>query len=271
MRGEKWGGGIAVRGARLNAYHEQDRSLLQLIAARVAVSIDNARLYRRVDRQNRTLKTLSNLSQEFSSILDLDELLTKIAVTIHALVAFDAFSIMLLDPERQVLPHRFSKRYDERGDLNNIPLGKGITGASAESREIVRVGDTATDPRYIASHPDIRSEIAVPLVVQDRVVGVMDLESERMGYFTEDHSRLLALLAPQIASSLQNARLYEELAQRHQRMDPECKSARNLHSVLLLREAPEIEGLDIAIRFRPCLEITRDVYDVFEHGADFAV
>jgi len=77
--------------------------LLQLIAARVAVSIDNARLYRRVDRQNRTLKTLANLSQEFSSILDLNELLGKIAVTIHALVAFDAFSILLLDAERKVL------------------------------------------------------------------------------------------------------------------------------------------------------------------------
>src|SRR5467141_1329968 len=264
-------GVIDLQSTRLNAYREQDRSLLQLIASRVAVSIDNARLYRRVDRQNRTLRTLAHLSQEFSSILALDELLTKIAVTIHALVAFDAFSIMLLDPERKVLTHRFSERYDERVDLNNIPLGKGITGASAESREIVRVADTATDPRYIASHPDIRSEIAVPLVVQDRVVGVMDLESERMGYFTEDHSRLLALLAPQIASSVENARLYEELAQREHRMDQDLKAARNLQSVLLLREAPEIEGLDIAIRFRPCREITGDVYDVFEHGTDFAV
>ncbi len=185
-------GVIDLQSTRLNAYREQDRSLLQLIATRVAVSMDNARLYRRVDRQNRTLKTLSNLSQEFSSILDLDELLGKIAKTIHALVAFDAFSILLLDAERKVLTHRFSERYDKRVDLDNIPLGKGLTGAAAESREIVRVTDTAADPRYIASHPEIRSEIAVPLVVQDRVVGVMDLESERMGFFTEEHSRLLA-------------------------------------------------------------------------------
>ena len=49
--------------------------------------------------------------------------------------------------------------------------------------------DTLADPRYIASHPDIRSEVAVPLIVQDRVVGVLDLESERIGYFTEDHQR----------------------------------------------------------------------------------
>ena len=189
-------GVIDLQSTRLNAYREQDRSLLQLIATRVAVSIDNARLYRRVDRQNRTLKTLSNLSQEFSSILDLDELLGKIAKTIHALVAFDAFSILLLDAERKVLTHRFSERYDKRVALDNIPLGKGLTGAAAESREIVRVTDTAIDPRYIASHPEIRSEIALPLVVQDRVVGVMDLESERMGFFTDDHSRLLGLLAP---------------------------------------------------------------------------
>jgi sigma-B regulation protein RsbU (phosphoserine phosphatase) len=264
-------GVIDLQSTRLNAYREQDRSLLQLIASRVAVSIDNARLYRRVDRQNRTLKTLSNLSQEFSSILDLDELLGKIAKTIHALVAFDAFSILLLDAERKVLTHRFSERYDQRVVLDNIPLGKGLTGASAESREIVRVTDTAVDPRYIASHPEIRSEIAVPLVVQDRVVGVMDLESERMGFFTEEHSRLLGLLAPQIASSVENARLYEEIAQREQRMEQDMKAARNMQSVLLLREAPEIEGLDIAIRQRAAREITGDVYDIFEHGADFAV
>src|SRR5450432_776628 len=244
-------GVIDLQSTRLDAYREQDRSLLQLIASRVAVSIDNARLYRRVERQNRTLKTLSHLSQEFSSILDLDELLGKIAVIVHALIAFDAFSIMLLDADRKCLIHRFSERYDQRVNLNNIPIGKGITGAAAESREIVRVADTAADPRYIASHPDIRSEIAIPLVVQDRVVGVMDLESERMGYFTEDHSRLFGLLAPQIASAVENARLYEELAAREQRMDQDLKAARNLQSVLLLRKAPAIKGLEIAIRQRP--------------------
>src|SRR4029077_17569563 len=74
-------GVIDLQSTKLDAYREQDRSLLQLIASRVAVSIDNARLYRRVDRQNRTLKTLAHLSQEFSSILDLDELLRKIAAT----------------------------------------------------------------------------------------------------------------------------------------------------------------------------------------------
>src|SRR5207244_12752942 len=86
--------------------------------------------------------------------------------------------------------------------------------------------------RYIGSHAEVRSEMAVPLIVHDRVVGVLDVESERIGYFTEDHQRTLGLLAPQIASSVENARLYEELAQREQRMEQDLKAARKLQHVL---------------------------------------
>ncbi len=259
-------GVLDLQSTRVKAYNEQDRSLMRLIAARVAASLDNARLYRRVDRQNRTLRTLAHLSQEFSSILDLDELLTKIASATRVLMNFDAFGIFLVDREKKVLRHRFSARYDQRVHLDNIPLGKGITGAAAESREPVRVLDTGADPRYIPSHPNIRSELAVPLMVQDRVVGVLDVESERIAYFTEDHQRTLSLLASQIASSVENARLYEELGQREQRMDQDLKAARKLQRVLLPREAPEIQGIQVGIRSRPAREISGDVYDFFEQG-----
>ena len=208
----------------------------------MASSIENARLYRRVDRQNRTLRTLAHLSREFSAILDLDELLTKIAAATRALIPYDAFSVFLVDNERSILRNRFSVRYDQRVKIDNIPLGKGITGAAVESREPVRVLDTGADPRYIASHPGIRSELAVPLIVQDRVVGVLDVESERIAFFTEDHQRTLSLLAQQIASSVENARLYEEVAQREQRMDQDLKAARKLQRILLPREDPELQG-----------------------------
>ena len=226
-------GVIDVQSTRADAYTEYDRALLRLIASRVGVTIDNARLYRRVERQNRTLRTLTRVSQEFSSILDLDELLGKLASTMRGLINYDAFSILLVDESAKILRYRFSQRHDQRVDIDNIPLGKGITGAAAESREAVRVHDTATDPRYIASHPDIRSEVAVPLIVQDRVVGVMDLESDRLGFFTDDHMRTLAMLAPQIASSVENARLYEELATRERRMQEDLLAARELQTWLL--------------------------------------
>jgi sigma-B regulation protein RsbU (phosphoserine phosphatase) len=245
--------------------------LLRLIAARVGIAIDNARLYRRVERQNRTLKTLAAISHEFSSILDLDELLGKIARTVQGLINYDAFSILLVDEQQKVLRHRFSIRLDQRVDIDNIPLGKGLTGAAAESREVVRVNDTSKDPRYIASHPDIRSEVAVPLIVKDRVVGVMDLESDRMGYFTEDHARTLSLLAPQIATSVENARLYEEIATRERSMEEDLRAARDLQTVLLPTKAPEVEGLEIAIGLRPAREISGDIYDFYEHKDDHAV
>ncbi len=257
-------GVIDLQSTRINAYNEYDRALLRLIAGRVSIAIENARLYRRVERQNRTLKTLANISREFSSILNLNELLGKIASTMRDLINYDAFSILLVDHEAKALRHRFSIRYDERVNIDNVPLGKGITGAAAESREVVRVHDTAKDPRYIASHPDIRAEVAVPLLAQDRVVGVMDLESERVGYFTEDHVRTLTLLAPQVASSVENARLYEELATRERRMEEDLKAARDLQRVLLPDELPEIEGLEAAVRLRPARQISGDVYDIFE-------
>jgi sigma-B regulation protein RsbU (phosphoserine phosphatase) len=100
---------------------------------------------------------------------------------------------------------------------------------------------------------------------------VLDVESERLGFFTEDHQRTLSLLAPQIASSVENARLYEEIAHREQRMDQDLKAARKLQHVLQPRQAPEIHGLEIAIRSRPAREISGDVYDFFENGDEYAV
>ena len=258
-------GVIDLQSTRINAYGEYDRALLRLIASRVGIAIENARLYRRVERQNRTLKTLAQVSREFSSILDLNELLGKIAGTMRDLINYDAFSILLLDREAQALRHRFSIRYDERVNIDNVPLGKGLTGAAAESREVVRVDDTAKDPRYIASHPDIRSEVAVPLLLHDRVVGVMDLESDRVGYFTDDHVRILALLAPQIATSVENARLYEELATRERRMQEDLEAAQELQRVLMPDAEPELEGLEAAVRLRPARLISGDVYDIYEH------
>ena len=99
----------------------------------------------------------------------------------------------------------------------------------------MRVHDTTTDPRYIASHPGIRSEIAVPLIVQDRVIGVLNLESERIGYFTEDHARTLSLLAPSVAIAVENARLYHEIGERERRMQEDLKAAFELQTVLLAR------------------------------------
>ena len=265
-------GVIDVQSARPGAFRDYDRALLRLIAGRAAGAIDNARLYRRSERQYRTLRTLSKVSQEFSSILDLDELLGKVASSVHTLINYDAFSILLIDEAQRALRHRFSLRFDQRVTLDNIPLGRGITGAVATSRETIRVHDTSTDPRYIDALPGIRSEVAVPLAMQDRVIGVLNLESARIGYFTEEHARTLTLLAPSVAIALENARLYAELADRERRIQDDLRAAFDLQTVLLPPEAPPMERLDTAIGLRPAREISGDLYDFFEHpDAHYAI
>lgn len=264
-------GVIDVQSTRIGAFKDYDRAMLSLIAARVASAIDNARLYTRGSRQFRLINTLSRISQEFTSILDLDELLSKVASSVRGLINYDAFSILLVDHEAKLLKHRFSIRYDQRINLDNIPLGKGITGAAATSREVVRVHDTTTDPRYIATNPGVRSEIVVPLIVRDLVIGVVNLESERIGYFTEDHSRTLSLLAPSIAIAVENARLYFEIGERERRMQEDLRAAFELQTVLLPPEAPPICGLEVAIGLRPAREISGDLYDFYEHSDEHYV
>ncbi len=258
-------GVIDVQSTHTDAYGEYELSLLRLIAARVAATIDNARLYRRVDRQNRTLKLLSRISQEFSSILDLDELLNHIAAAVKGLIRYDAFSILLLDRDSNSLRHRFSIRYDECVALDQIPLGKGITGTAAVTREVTLSNDTREDPRYICFHPDVRSEVAVPLILHDNVIGVMDVESNRVGYFTDEHVRMLSLLAPQIASSVENARLYGEIGQREKRIEEDLSAARDLQLALLPKQAPDIRGLEIAVGYKPARMVGGDLYDFFEY------
>jgi sigma-B regulation protein RsbU (phosphoserine phosphatase) len=256
-------GVIDAQSTREDAYTEYDRSMLRLIAARVAAAIDNARLYRRAERQNRTLRTLSRISQEFTSILDLDELLSKIATRVRSLIAYDAFSILLVDEEHKMLRHRVSIRYDQRVKVDEVPLGLGIVGAAAEARHSVKVDDTTSDPRYIPSHPGIQSEIAIPLIVHDRVMGVIDLESSELAFFSDDHVRILSLLAPQIASSVENARLYEEIGSRERRMQSDLDAARELQAVLLPSTVPPIRGLAGALGTRPARQISGDIYDFF--------
>jgi sigma-B regulation protein RsbU (phosphoserine phosphatase) len=256
-------GVIDIQSTQLDAFTDEDLGIVELIASRTGMALDNARLYRRVVRQNKTLRTLTTIAQEVSSILDLDPLLRAISEQVRKLINYDAFSILLLEPARSLLRHHISVRYDQRIELDNIPLGRGIVGACAESGQPVLAPDTSKDPRYIAMEPGIRSEVAVPLMAKGRVIGVLDLESEQVNYFTEEHVRTLSLLAPTIAIAVENARLYERVAEKEARLESDLKAARQLQRHLLPARLPAVEGLDLAARFEPAREIGGDFYDFF--------
>lgn len=262
---QKLVGVIDLQSTVPDAFTQQDRALLQLIASRVAAAVENARLYRRIERQSRTQRTLAAMAQEFSSILDLDQLLEKIALNIRRLINYDAFMVMVVDEAAGVLRNLHSRRFDQTEARKALPLGQGITGAAAASGQPVLARDTAVDPRYVEWHPGIRSEVAVPLIAKDRVIGVLDLESRRLGYFNEDHVRLLSLIAPSVAIAIENARLYDELAKREREIQQDLQAAHNLQSVLLPQAPPPVQGLEVGVRMRPARLVSGDVYDFFDY------
>jgi sigma-B regulation protein RsbU (phosphoserine phosphatase) len=250
-----------------NHFTEEHKRLLTLIASRMAVGIENARLYTRTTRQARTLVLLNEIARELTSILNVDELLKRIAELLSRLIDYQMFSILLLDSTGEKLQHRFSQRFQENIHLKHeVAQGLGVVGYAAEHKEAVLVPDVSKDPRYIQLNPETRSELAVPLIYKDKVIGVLDLEHTRRGFFTDDHKRTVTTLAAQVAIALENARLYEQIARQEKRLERDLSLARELQFRLLPQTVPKPAHLDIAAKSMPARAIGGDLYDFVSYS-----
>jgi phosphoserine phosphatase RsbU/P len=260
-------GVIDIESPQPHHFTEEHKQLLTLIGSRMAVGIENARLYTRITRQAKTLLLLNEIARELTSILNLDELLKRVGELLSRLIDFQMFSILLLDPAGETLQHRFSLRFQENIHLkNDIPVSKGIVGFAAEQKQAVLVRDVKKDPRYIETNPETRSELAVPLIYKDSVIGVLDLEHTKRGFFTDDHQRTITTLAAQIAIAIENARLYEQIARQERRLERDLAMARELQFRLLPQVRPKLENLEIAAKFSPARAIGGDLYDFLSYS-----
>ncbi len=260
-------GVIDLEGRVPGYFTEEHKRLLTLIGSRMAVGIENAQLYTRTTRQARTLLLLNEIARELTSILNVDELLKRIAELLNRIIDYQMFSILLVDESGERLVHRFSLRFQESIHLkHDIPLGKGIVGAAATEKAAVLVPDVSKDPRYVMANPETKSELAVPLIYKDKVIGVLDLEHTRRGFFSEDHKRTITTLAAQVAIALENARLYEQIARQERRLERDLSLARELQFRLLPPAMPKVAHLDVAARFAPARAIGGDMYDFVHYS-----
>ena len=199
--------------------------------------------------------------------LNLDELLNRVAELLRRLIDYQMFSILLLDSSGEKLQHRFSLRFRENIHLKHeVPLGRGLVGYAAQTGQAVLVPDVSKDPRYIAGNPETRSELAVPLIYKDKVIGVLDLEHTRRGFFTDDHRRTMMTLAAQVAIAIENARLYEEIARQERRLERDLALARELQMRLLPQTLPKLANLELAAKFVPARAIGGDLYDFIPYS-----
>ena len=228
-----------------------------------------ASLFVAYPEQATTLALLYEVSREFTSILDREELLRRVAQRVKTLVNYHVFSVMLWNEKTQRLESVFAMRYGDTIPARmSLPLHQGLTGTAAGERRILRVNDTLEDPRYIKCDIgfDTRSELVVPLLLQDRLVGVLDLESTEANAFTSEHERMLATLGSYIAIALENARLFEESRGNEHRLQDDLATAREIQRQLLPTGAREVPGLDLASVYCSARELGGDFYDFLPYG-----
>jgi sigma-B regulation protein RsbU (phosphoserine phosphatase) len=257
-------GVLDVAGAEASAFSPEAVTALQVLAGHLAIAIENATLYREARWYAGLLATLYEIGKETASILDLDLLLHRSAEIVKRVIDYERFAILLLDEERNELVLRKAVQFGPLAEKVRIRVSEGLCGAAVRGKEAVLVADVRLDPRYVPLVPDTRSELVVPLIHQDRVIGVLDLESPALDRFTDEHVKVLTPLASQIAIAVENARLYEELRRRDGRLARQLALARQVQHGLFPEELPSTARCDAAARFLPAHEIGGDLYDVYE-------
>src|SRR5579864_883079 len=180
---------------------------------------------------------LLEVADVLATSLDLDTTLRRVAEVVRKVIDYEIFAILLLNEKTQELRFRFQTGYpQEFAERSRLKVGEGVTGRAAQLRQAILVDDVTQDPAYISAIPNVRSELAVPLISKNRVIGVMDLEAREPGYFNEEHSKLLTLIASRMAAGIENAQLYTRTTRQARILLLLNEIARELTSILNLDE-----------------------------------
>src|SRR5262249_4609910 len=228
------------RGAE--GFSAADFDHLEMAAEHVAFALDNALLYEETERRALEKEVLLDVSRALSAPFDLEDVFEAVFKSLREVVAYDAAAIYLVDRKTQVLAAVASTGFPEGSDeAFHLQIGQGIIGWVAKNGEPLIVPDVKKDSRYVAARASTRNELAVPLIVQGRTIGVFNLERDVEDAYHEGHLELLMAFGAQAAVALERARLTRELLERR-RLEKELAIAREIQMSFLPKAAPEIPG-----------------------------
>ena len=265
-------GALNILSHNKDQFAANDVALIRQFGAHVAVGIVNARLFERSRTDAEAFETLAEIGREVAAVLDLDQLFARIAQLARRVIDYRTFGILLVNEERADLEMKFAVQYGETVEMPRVRLGEGLVGYAALHKEAVLVPDVAEDPRYIRLVSDVRSELAIPMLLKDRCIGVLDLESPELDAFTKRDVEILTLLASQCAVAIENARLYEAVRANEVRLEKEVTFAQRVQTALLPVGLPKrMKGVDIAACFAPARELGGDFHDFLSPEANTLV
>ncbi|MCW5881253.1 MAG: SpoIIE family protein phosphatase [Anaerolineae bacterium] len=259
-------GGILVQSPAPGAFSYNQARMMATLASQLAVGVENARLYEREWKRAIQLSAISEVSRQVAAIINLEDLFGRVVQLVQASFGYDFVQILTVNDTGEAIFRASTGYLNEarraRGYI--VPTDRGIIGWVASHGEPLMANDVAAEPRYVRDPEAVlrgtRSELAVPLKVESRVVGVLDVQSSRINAFDRDDLFVLQTLADQIAIAIEEARLYEETLAR-QRLEQELALAAEIQSSLLPESPPLIGGWEVAAFWRPALEMAGDFYD----------
>ena len=239
-------GVIAVQSDEPNAFNERDLRLLTLLANQASPAIRNAQMLEAAQERARQLRLINDVTRQVTAIQPLPALFHQIVTLIHNAFGYYAVNIFILDEKTQTIQLKASSHEAFQSDSLSLTPQQGLVGWAIRERETVIVTDVAADERYLplTTLDATRSEIVVPLLVQERVLGVLDVQSNRADAFGGDDAFLLETLAGQVALAIQEAQTYHAERRQRERVNALVEVARAVVSILdidaLLEEVADL-------------------------------
>jgi sigma-B regulation protein RsbU (phosphoserine phosphatase) len=180
---------------------------------------------------------------------------------LHQTVDFDAGGVFLVDPSKGKVGSIHTVGYDAALDADlQLKIGQGLIGHVANSAEPVIVPDVRSDDRYVDARHETCSEIVVPMLIDGKVIGVVNLESNQLNAFDNHALELLLAFSSQAALSIERARMHEEILAGH-RLHQQIDIARDIQRSFLPKSDPVLEGYDICGRNVPSEQVGGDYFD----------
>lgn len=218
-------GVLNAESPRPNQFDERDKRLFEALAGQSAIAIQNAQRYDQLKKERKRFEALATINRVIGGMQSVDEVIKALMQVMGDVdvMAVDNRGILLYDPDKDQLVVHPSAYYrvdpDKTGEIV-IKVGTdsdpGLTAWAARHRKSLKIDDVRNDPRYLNLISSTRSELIIPMVLGNRLVGVLNLESEKPGFFTDDDQRLVEAIADEMVIAIEKAER-SELIVRQQR------------------------------------------------------
>lgn len=218
---------------------------------------------------------LRDISFKIKDTFDLDIILNRLLDTLKNVMNYDAAGIFILSENISDLQYKFpgqkisgiARRGYKRTDLTDEMLmhGKGIIGYVIKTGKSYIVDDVRIEPRYVVGRKKSLSEITVPITINDKVIGALDVESDKLSAFNENDLNLLKFFSDASAISIEKAIVHQQILDK-EKLEEQLQIAKDVQFSLLPSEPPKVENYDIAAICIPTLEIGGDYFDYISIG-----